>query len=181
MTIDLTHRGWMIAMFVLSVVAGILFGAAGPAVNPGIGAGLLFALCGTLMIAFCALLPLRRKLQRVRRLAKWRILRSAAWEKGHIYLGLLACLFLHCHAGFRVGGPLTMVLLGVLWAIILSGVSGLFFRHLLPLVKTARDGKALRAAQIIGTGHTLTLRLHVPLTVTLLGLLLVHVVVSLRY
>jgi hypothetical protein len=103
------------------------------------------------------------------------------WEKGHVYFGLLAGLVLHFHCGFRTGGPLTAVLLGVLWAILLSGVLGLFFRHLLPLVKVAKDGKGLVAAQIIATGHQLTVRCHIPLTVTLFGLATVHAIMALFY
>jgi hypothetical protein len=181
MTFDASHRYWLYGLVILSLVTAIAYLAVPAAGVPSNIVGIAFALAGTFLALFCGLLPLRRKLTRVRRLARWRLLRSGVWEKGHIYFGLFACLLLHCHAGFRPGGPLTAVLLFVLWAIVLSGLVGLLFRHLLPLVKTAKDGKALVAAQIIGTSHTLTLRLHVPLTVTLLTLVIVHAVVALLY
>src|SRR5262249_33304790 len=113
--------------------------------------------------------------------AQWRILRSSIWEKGHIYFGLLSCLLLHFHAGFRMGGALTSVLLIVLWAIIGSGIAGLLFRHLLVLTKAGREGKGLLAARIISTGHSLTQQLHVPLTLTLFVLGAAHAVMALFY
>jgi hypothetical protein len=181
MTFDATHRPWLVALGLLCALTAGAYRVPPVGVTPSSALGLLFGLGGMLLALFCALLPVRRQLQRVHRVGRWRIFRSAAWEKGHIYFGLLACVLFHCHAGFRAGGPLTAVLLAVLWAIVLSGLLGLLFRHLLPLVKSAREGKALIAAQIIGTTHSLTLRLHVPLTVTLLILALIHAVVSLLY
>ncbi len=181
MSIDASHRPWLLAFAALALLT---FGAwaALPAGAPATGRErMFFGAAGTALMAFCALLPVRRKLQRVRGLAKRAVVRSAAWEKGHIWFGLLGCLLLHCHAGFRSGGPLTTVLLGVLWAIVVSGLAGLLFRHLLPLVKTAREGKALLAAQIIGAGHAVSLRLHIPLTITLAALGTAHVVVALLY
>jgi hypothetical protein len=80
-----------------------------------------------------------------------------------------------------MGGPLTSVLLVVLWAIIGSGFAGLLFRFLLVLTKAGREGKGLRAASVIATGHFLSQRLHVPLTVTLFILGGVHAVMALFY
>jgi hypothetical protein len=181
MNIDATHRRWWIAAVLLSLLTAGAYAALPAGAMAGSWQRVLFGLGGSLLALFCALLPVRRRLQRVRRLAKWRLLRSTAWEKGHVYVGLLGALLLHCHAGFRIGGPLTAVLLAVLWAIVLSGLVGLLFRHLLPLVKTAREGKALLAARIIGTAHSLSLRVHVPLTLTLFALVLVHALASLLY
>lgn len=181
MFIDRAHRPWLIALVLLSAGVGGIYAALPAGIGAGSWQGLLFGLSGTGAALFCALLPLRRRVQRIRRLSKWLVVRSAAWEKGHIYIGLVGVLLLHCHAGFRIGSPLTAVLMVVLWAVLLSGLCGLLFRHLLPLVKSAKDGKALVAARIIGVSHEFSLLLHVPLTVTLFGLLTLHAVMSLFY
>src|SRR5271165_5556956 len=106
MNIDATHRLYLIGLLLLSVLTAGFYVAAPFDATPSSTQGLLFGGCGTLLVLFCALLPVRRKLQRLRRLAKWRVLRTAVWDKGHIYFGLFACLLLHLHAGFRTGGPL---------------------------------------------------------------------------
>jgi hypothetical protein len=180
MYIDRTHRGWVIALVILALGTGIYTGWLGA---PGAGSrpGLVLGVGGAGLAVFCGLLPVRKKLLRVRRCAKWAVLRTAAWEKGHLYLGLFGCLLLHLHCGFRMGGPLTAALLTVLWTIILSGLLGLLFRHLLPLAKAAKDGKALLAARIITAGHQASLCCHVPLTVTLFSLAAVHAVMALFY
>lgn len=181
MSIDATHRPWLIAFAILALLTVGAWSVL-PASTPAAGwQRILFGVAGTFLILFCALLPVRRKLQRLRNLAKQSFLRSAVWEKGHIWFGMLGCLLLHCHANFHGGGPLTRVLLLVLWAIIVSGLAGLLFRHLLPLVKTAKEGKTLLAARIIGAGHAASLRLHIPLTLTLVALGAVHAIVALLY
>ena len=180
MYIDRTHKPWVIALLLLAVGAGVY--ATWPGVSgAGSRPGLALAIGGTALVVFCGLLPLRKRLVRVRRCAKWAVLRASLWEKGHLYLGLFGCLLLHLHCGFRMGGPLTAALLSVLWTIVLSGLLGLLFRHLLPLAKAAKDGKALLAARIITAGHEVSMRCHVPLTVTLLSLAAVHAVMALFY
>src|SRR4051812_23336817 len=135
MSFDATHRRWAIAFLFLVLTTLGVYALLPAGTTAGGWQRVLFGVVGTVLALFCALLPARRKLQRVRRLSKWSVLSAGLWEKGHLYFGLLGCLLLHCHAGFRGGGPLTLVLMGVLWAIILSGLVGLLFRHLLPLVK----------------------------------------------
>ena len=180
MNIDCTHKRWLIGLGVLAGLAGA-YGALPSLPAASSPRGLALGLVGTALAVFCGLLPVRKKLLRVRRFAKWPALRSAVWEKGHIYFGLLGCLALHLHAGFHRGGSVTTMLLAVLWAILLSGVSGLLFRHLLPLAKAAKEGKGLVAARIITAGHQASLRCHVPLTLTLFGLAAVHAVMALSY
>jgi len=181
MFIDGTHRRWLAAFLLLALLASGLYLAPRPRATASAWPGLLFGLGGAGLAVFCGLLPGRKTLLRVQHCACWRTLRSSIWEKGHIYFGLLSCLLLHFHARFRMGGPLTSVLLVVLWAIIVSGIAGLLFRHLLVLTKAGREGKALTAARIIATGHFLTQRLHVPLTLALFVLGTVHAVMELFY
>jgi hypothetical protein len=181
MFIDATHWRWLAGLVLLSLLASGLYLALCPGNAASGWLGFAFGLGGTGLAVFCGLLPGQRKLLGMRRCAHWRILRSSFWEKGHIYLGLLSCLVLHFHAGFRTGGLLTSVLLVVLWAIIGSGLVGLLFRHLLVLTKAGRDGKGRTAAKIIAKAHLLNYQLHVPLTLTLLILVAVHAVTALFY
>jgi hypothetical protein len=181
MFIDGTHRRWVAAFLLLALLASALHLARRPRTAASARPGLLFGIGGAGLAVFCGLLPARKALLRVRRCASWPILRSSTWEKGHIYFGLLSYLLLQFHGGFRMGGPLTAVLLVVLWAIIASGIAGLLFRHLLVLTKAGKEGKGLTAARIISTGHFLTQQLHVPLTLTLFVLGTVHAVMELFY
>lgn len=176
-----THQRWLAAVFLLALVTWGVYLVFPPGGSASIRSRLAFAVEGTGMIVFCGLLPARKKLLRISYCARWRILRSAVWDTGHIYLGLLSCLVIYCHAGFRTGGPLTSALMMVLWGIMGSGLSALLFRHLLVLTKAGKEGKGLIAAKIIGAGHFLSHRLHAPLTVTLFVLAAAHAVMALFY
>jgi hypothetical protein len=180
MNVDRTHKRWVIAFLALGALAGggaLVSGVPAAGSRPGVVLGLF----GTGLALFCGLLPVRKNLLRNRRFSRSALLRTCVWEKGHIYFGLAGCLVLQFHCGFRTGGPLTAALMIVLWTIILSGILGLLFRHLLPLAKAAKEGKALIAAKIISAGHQLSLRCHIPLTLTLLGLAAVHGLMALFY
>lgn len=179
MSFDASHKPWLVVLVVLVLaVAGLHVHSPAP---PSSRQGVALALAGTALAVLCGLLTVRKKLTRVRSLGRTRLVRTVFWEKGHIYLGVLGFACLQCHCGFRKGGPLTWMLLAVLWAIIISGLAGLLFRHLLVLGKSAREGKSALAASIIATGHQISLRLHVPLTVTLLTLAAIHAVMALFY
>jgi hypothetical protein len=143
---------------------------------------LLFGICGTGMILFAGSLHLRKKIKTTR----WPILGLQTWLKGHVWFGLLSILMVLLHAGFRWGGSLTTALLVVLMAILVSGIAGLSFQRLIPAattaIKNSKPGsKAAVASRIILVGHKINMFLHVPLTLTLLVLLAVHVVASLYY
>ena len=71
-------------------------------------------------------------------------------------------------------------------AILFSGIAGLSFQHLIPAattaIKNSKPGsKAAVAGRIILVGQRSNMFLHVPLTLTLLVLIAVHVVASLYY
>src|SRR5579871_781535 len=174
-----THQGWMAAFVLLTLVFFALYVAQPPGESHW--SGLLFGLGGTGLALFCGLLPVRKRLLRISRCRHWPIVRSSVWETGHIYSGLLSWLVLQFHGRFRMGGPRTSILLVVLWVIIGSGLTGLLFGQLLVLTKAAREGKGRRAARIIATGHFLTLRVHIPLTLTLLLLGAAHAVMAFFY
>lgn len=181
MNVDRTHKPWVIALLVLSFLAVVVYALLPSGGSASSRPGLVFGLLGFLLALFCGLLPVRKKLVRIRRCARWRILAGSVWEKGHVYLGLLGCLFLHLHACFRSGGPLSTALMVVLWVIIASGLVGLLFRHLLVLVKSADKGKALVAARVITAVHRLSMRLHVPLWLSFLTLSVGHAVAALYF
>jgi hypothetical protein len=142
----------------------------------------LFGICGTGMILFAGSLPLRKRIKTT----KWPILGLQTWLKGHVWFGLVSILMVLLHARFRWGGSLTTALLVVLMAILFSGIAGLSFQHLIPAattaIKNSKPGsKAAVAGRIILVGHQAIMFLHVPLTLTLLVLIAVHVVASLYY
>jgi hypothetical protein len=176
-----THPRWVAVVLFLALLTSVVYAFLPPSGGANIRPRLLFAVEGTGMLLFCGFLPARKKLLRMPYCGRWRILRTPVWDTGHIYLGLLSCLVIHCHAGFRTGGPLTSALMLVLWGIIGSGLCALLFRHLLVLTKAGKEGKGLMAAKIIAAGHFLSHRLHAPLTVTLFVLAAAHAVMALFY
>jgi hypothetical protein len=57
---------------------------------------------------------------------------AQAWMKAHIWLGLLSVPLILFHSGFRFGGLADRLLMGVLAAVILSGIVGLVLQQYLP-------------------------------------------------
>jgi hypothetical protein len=176
-----THPRWLAAVFLLALLTIGLYVVLPPGRSANLRPRLIFAVEGSGMLLFCSFLPARKRLLRMPYCGRWRILRTSFWETGHFYLGLLSCLVIHCHAGFRMGGPLTSALLVVLWGTLGSGLSALLFRQLLVLTKAGKEGKGLMAARIIAAGHFLSHRLHAPLTVTLFVMAAAHAVMALFY
>ncbi len=175
MNLDRSHLKWVVAVLVVAAVA-----AAGYVGWPGDRTGssplgLFFGLSGTSLMAFAGLLPFKR------RLSRWKIVRPQTLQRGHIWLGLLSLPLILFHCGFRGGGSLSTALLTLLTAIMLSGVAGLLFQHLLPLCKEGKTGKGRTAAVLIAAVHRLTLLLHIPLAVALLILVVFHAVMSLYF
>jgi hypothetical protein len=173
--IDRSHLKWAIAVLILAALATAVYALSPRGATGSSRSGLLFGVSGVALIAFAGLLPFGKKL------ARWKIVRLATLQRGHIWLGLLSVPLVLFHSGFRTGGPVSSALLVVLAAIILSGVAGLLFQHQLPLCKEGKVGKGKRAAAIISVGHKVTLLLHVPLAVALLVLVVSHAVMSLYF
>ncbi len=175
MNLDRSHLKWMVAALVLATAAVMVYlGCPGRHCGSS-PLGLFFGLSGTSLMGFAGLLPFKK------RLAKWQIMRPQTLQRGHIWLGLLSLPLILLHCGFRGGGSLSAALLVLLTAIMLSGVAGLLFQHLLPLCKEGKTGKGRTAAAIIATVHRLTLLLHIPLAVALLVLVVFHAVMSLYF
>ncbi len=88
--------------------------------------GMLFGVIGSALMIFAGLLAGRKKVPR------WRIGTARFWLKAHLWLGLLSVPMILFHAGFRWGGLLEQLLLGVFAVVILSGLVGVAFQQYLP-------------------------------------------------
>lgn len=96
----------------------------GPSGSTPVGLTLGAAALGIML--FCAALSLKRKAPH-RRLG-----RASTWMRGHIWLGLLACVLVALHAAFRLGGPATTLLWALLALVTLSGLFGLLLQQVIP-------------------------------------------------
>jgi hypothetical protein len=175
--IDWTQLYWLVGTLGVATLATMAHLSMAAGTIAARRLDLVLGICGTGMMAFAALLPLRKKIKKT----NWPILGLQAWLKGHVWLGLLSILMVLLHAGFRRGGLLSTALLGVLTAILLSGLAGLMFQRLLVLLGGRKEGKAAAAALIIVVGRQANLFVHVPLTVTLVVLIVAHVIASLYF
>ena len=134
MKIDRTHRPWIAASIVGLVVATAAYTwyAASEPGGPrgGTSIGLAFGLAGYTVMLFEGLLGARKKVP------VWRLGRAQTWMRGHLWLGLLTLPIILFHAGFQVRGPLTRVLMGMLFLVCLSGIAGALIQHYLPRLMT---------------------------------------------
>ena len=104
------------------VVAGLLM-----PFEPGRGAGLWFGIVAAVLFLYEALYPARRKL-----LAK-PLGNARQWVQSHIWLGLLAALFVLAHEGFRKpGGTIGWLLLLLTIWVTVSGFVGVFVQKYYP-------------------------------------------------
>ena len=94
--------------------------------------GLIFGAISLSIFVFAALLGVRKKV------VLWRIGNLQRWLRAHIWLTLLTIPLVILHSGFRLGGPMTTLLL-VLYAIVMvSGIYGLALQHQLPRIMKER-------------------------------------------
>ncbi len=94
--------------------------------------GLAFGAIALSIFVFAALLGLRKKI------VLWRIGNVQRWLRAHIWLTLLTIPLVILHSGFRLGGPMTTLLI-VLYAIVMvSGIYGLGLQHQLPRIMKER-------------------------------------------
>ncbi|HZU98013.1 MAG TPA: hypothetical protein VFF73_15020 [Planctomycetota bacterium] len=136
MLLDSTHRRWA---FLTIVLLGFAVGAYIPysrhELNGPTGGsipGLVYGVAGSLCILFAALFGLRKKLR------AWRIGRAETWLRAHLWLGLLAGPLILLHAGFHMGGPVTLVAMVLLGVVIASGVFGLVLQNWIPRTMMVR-------------------------------------------
>jgi hypothetical protein len=94
--------------------------------------GLIFGAISLSIFVFAALLGVRKKV------VLWRIGNLQRWLRAHIWLTLLTIPLVILHSGFRLGGPMTTLLV-VLYAIVMvSGIYGLALQHQLPRIMKER-------------------------------------------
>ena len=136
MLIDASHRKWIVfCVVVLAVsmavyvpyVRGALNGPSGGSV-----VGLIFGIVGSIFMIFAGVLGARRKVP------TWQIGRATFWLRGHIWLGLLSYPIILFHAGFGLGGPLTIVLMVLFTLVILSGIFGVALQQVMPRLMLTR-------------------------------------------
>lgn len=135
MIIDRTHRSWGIITLVLAFLAVLAYwqtfhqGESYTRLHETVGGtplGLAFGILSFAVFVFAALLGWRRKHP------SWRLGRLQFWMKGHIWLTFLTVPLILMHAGFRMGGPMTSLLMWVYALVMLSGVYGLILQHVMP-------------------------------------------------
>ncbi len=135
MKIDATHRGWMIGTIAALVVSAIFYAwyAANEPGGPRGGTliGLLYGIAGYALMLFAGLLGARKKVP------VWRIGRAQTWMRGHLWLGLLSLPLILFHGAFSFRGPLTGVLLVLMFVVIVSGIFGAAMQHYVPSLITA--------------------------------------------
>ena len=68
----------------------------------------------------------------------WRIGNAQTWMRAHLWLGLITLPLILFHAGFAMRGPLTFVLMMLLFAVYASGLVGATLQHYLPRVMLTR-------------------------------------------
>ena len=134
MIIDSSHKSWIVATTVLTVLAtaGYIIYVAKTPEGPTGGSvpGMLYGIGGSLLMVFAGLLSARKQVP------TWRLGRAQTWLKGHIWLGLLSVPLILFHSGFHWGGRLEQVLWIVFALIIASGIFGLVLQQVLPRFMT---------------------------------------------
>lgn len=94
--------------------------------------GLWFGSISLAIFIFAILLSLRKKIP------LWRVGTVQRWLRAHIWLTILTIPLVILHSGFRLGGPMTTLLM-VLYAIVMmSGFYGLFLQHVMPRLMKER-------------------------------------------
>ncbi|HVT87564.1 MAG TPA: hypothetical protein VHD56_01820 [Tepidisphaeraceae bacterium] len=137
MRIDKSHQSWLFLSIAILLIAGGWYwydvtrghdALNGP--SGGSATGLIYGVLGTSFMLFAGLLGARKKVR------TWRIGRAEFWMRGHLWLGTLALPMIWLHAGFRHGGLLTSILTWLTYIIVVSGIIGALFQHLIPNAMT---------------------------------------------
>jgi hypothetical protein len=136
MLIDRSHRGWIVGcVVVLAISTAIYVPYVRDALNGPSGGslvGLGFGIVGSIFMIFAGVLGARRKVP------TWQIGRGTFWLRGHIWLGLLSFPLILFHGGFRLGGPLTTVLMILFGVVVISGIIGVLLQQVMPRLMLTR-------------------------------------------
>jgi len=104
--------------------------------------GLIFGSIAFGIFIFAGLLGLRKKV------VLWRIGTVQSWLRAHIWLTLLTIPLVMLHTGFRLGGPMTALLVTLYAIVMVSGIYGLTLQHYLPRLMNERLSTEAVAEQI---------------------------------
>jgi hypothetical protein len=94
--------------------------------------GLWFGSISLAIFVFAALLSLRKKIP------LWRVGTVQRWLRAHIWLTFLTVPLVILHSGFRLGGPMTILLMALYALVMVSGIYGLILQHLMPSLMKER-------------------------------------------
>src|SRR5947208_3042725 len=94
--------------------------------------GLWFGAISLGIFIFAALLSLRKKIP------LWRIGTVQRWLRAHIWLTFLTTPLVLLHSGFRLGGPMTTLLIALYVLVMASGIYGLVLQHVMPRLMKER-------------------------------------------
>ena len=94
--------------------------------------GLIFGTIALSIFIFAALLGVRKKL------VLWRVGTVQRWLRAHIWLTLLTIPLVILHSGFRLGGPMTTLLVVLYIIVMVSGIYGLALQHHMPRIMMER-------------------------------------------
>jgi hypothetical protein len=94
--------------------------------------GLWFGSISLAIFIFAILLSLRKKIP------LWRVGTVQRWLRAHIWLTILTIPLVILHSGFRLGGPMTTLLMGLYAVVMISGFYGLFLQHIMPRLMKER-------------------------------------------
>jgi hypothetical protein len=88
--------------------------------------GLIFGAISFAIFIFATLLGARKKV------VLWRLGTLQRWMRAHIWLTLLTVPLVLLHSGFRLGGPMTTLLMALYAIVMISGIYGLILQHQMP-------------------------------------------------
>src|ERR1043165_2983882 len=94
--------------------------------------GLWFGSISLAIFIFAILLSLRKKIP------LWRVGTVQRWLRAHIWLTILTIPLVILHSGFRLGGPMTTLLMVLYAVVMVSGFYGLFLQHVMPRLMKER-------------------------------------------
>src|SRR6202171_5819079 len=94
--------------------------------------GIIFGAVAFGVFVFAALLGVRKKI------VLWRVGTVQRWLRAHIWLTLFTIPLVILHTGFRLGGPMTTLLIVLYVIVMVSGVYGLVLQHLMPRLMKER-------------------------------------------
>lgn len=139
--------------------------------------GLVYGLSGYALMLYLILPGLGREVH------VWPPVTDTVWRSGHPWLGLLSLPLVLFHAGFKLGGPVTTVLMVLFFVYTVSSLIGLILQRILAhLILSPRpDGLVLPVEQRLHRWLHGWLVWHIPLSAGLVALGTLHAILSLWY